>query len=83
MSEPQRRIIECSRHDWLPQAAQLALTHQVKMWGDLLVIHDRQDLTAEMAQAALDAQYGPGVFQAWVHGRIMRVRRRHPETAPS
>lgn len=57
-----------TRERWLQDAA--TLNH-----GELLYLHPRGDLTQDGALAALDAQYGNLLYDAWQHGEALRISR--------
>lgn len=52
-----------SRENWLTDVAQ----------GEVIFIYPRGDLDWESGQAALDAQYGKGVYRCGVHGQAFRA----------
>jgi hypothetical protein len=54
--------------NWLIKAGELADEA-------VLYIYPCSPLTQETAQAALEAQYGAGVYDAWQHGQALRVIR--------
>ena len=59
---------KATRENWLLKAGNLKI-------GETLFLYPCGDLTQTAAFAALEAQYGPNLYDTWQHGQALRILR--------